>query len=293
MVVADERALLKLAAIQGVLLLVLGSIHGVPDGGGVDHAAPDDHLEPAPGMRVASHNEFVPVSHTWTTNPGTPGLPWTPESVDAPEAGIVLDSTNWLVRVTQLYVTVEFGTPAAYVYNNWPTDLNGLLSVTRSTGTTSYTYDTNGNLKTKTGGWTYDWNKAGLLSKASVGGAQQQAYTYDALGRRVKVDGASPSTWTVSIYSGMEALFERGQNGVTTKYVYAAGMRIARIDCGNQIPAACTTRYYLGDHLGSTRKVMDEGEPPAVAYSAEYEPFGKPYNVQGVEGHRYTGEKHH
>src|SRR3990172_4341728 len=129
MVVADERALLKLAAIQGVLLLVLGSIHGVPDGGGVDHAAPDDHLEPAPGMRVASHNEFVHVWDTGTTNPGTPGLPWKVESVDALEAGIVLDSTNWLVRVTQLYVTVEFEA-ASYTYDDGPTGMNILQSVT-------------------------------------------------------------------------------------------------------------------------------------------------------------------
>ena len=131
-----------------------------------------------------------------------------------------------------------------------------------------------------------------VVTIGAMTGAQQQAYAYDALGRRVRVEGASPATWTVSVVSGMETVFERDQAGVTTKYVYAAGMRVARIDCGNQIPAACTTRYYLGDHLGSTRKLVDAGVPPAVVYSAEYEPFGKPYNVQGAEGYRYTGEKH-
>ncbi|HLB68252.1 MAG TPA: RHS repeat-associated core domain-containing protein [Thermoplasmata archaeon] len=63
---------------------------------------------------------------------------------------------------------------------------------------------------------------------------------------------------------------------------------MARIDCGTQIPAACTTKYYLSDRLGSTRKLVDAGAPPSVVYSAE----GKPYNVQGAEGYRYTGEKH-
>jgi len=260
-----------------------GGLGGVP-------RQPPRTLDPSITAKGAGY------THTWTTNPGSspPGQPWTIDAVNALEAGVVKAGGS-SVEFSQMYVIADFDATAGattYVYNDGPTGMNELLLLKRGLGTTAFTYDTNGNLRTKSGGWTYDWNYRNLLAKASIGGAQQQAYAYDALGRRVRVEGASPSTWTVSIVSGMETVFERDQTGVTTKYVYAAGMRVARIDCGNQIPAACTTRYYLGDHLGSTRKVMDEGEPPAVAYSAEYEPFGKPYNVQGVEGHRYTGEKH-
>jgi hypothetical protein len=38
----------------------------------------------------------------------------------------------------------------------------------------------------------------------------QQAYVYDGLGRRVKVDGAAGSgAWTVSIFSGMDVIYEK------------------------------------------------------------------------------------
>jgi RHS repeat-associated protein len=99
----------------------------------------------------------------------------------------------------------------------------------------------------------------------------------------------SSSTWAFSISSGQEVLFERTNAGATTKYVYAAGLRIARIDC----PAggSCATYWYLADHLGSTRKVLNG---PLEVLSVDYEPFGTPYNVGGtlVESFRYAGERH-
>jgi len=90
-------------------------------------------------------------------------------------------------------------------------------------------------------------------------------------------------------------LFEAHGGGSTTKYVYAAGLRVARIDCTADDPPAspmtCSTSYYLSDALGSTRKVLDDDPVnPADLFSAEYEPFGAPYNVAGSEAFRYTGE---
>lgn len=98
----------------------------------------------------------------------------------------------------------------------------------------------------------------------------------------------SASTWTVSICSGREALFKKDQAGATTKYVYAAGLRVARIDCPAGSP--CSTKFYLGDHLGSTKKVLSG--PTTTVFSAEYDPFGKVYVVTGTESFKYTGEKH-
>jgi len=51
--------------------------------------------------------------------------------------------------------------------------------------------------------------------------------------------------------------------------------------------------YYLTDHLGSTRKVLDTASsPPHVTFSAEYAPFGEAFNVAGSERFRFTGEQH-
>jgi len=318
------------------------------------------------------------LSTTWTTNPGT-GQAWTAAEVNALEAGIRLDSTNALPRVTQVFVTVQInggpvvlrpngagastgwtksGTGGAnwdrvdeatsdadatyvraslpgatdlyalgdlgttgpisqvtvtamgrvptpcegtcwanlrlvvrsntggYIYADGPSGMNELLTTVDLSGaTTSYAYDANGNLDTKTGGWDYDWNPENLMTAAKLNGNPQESYTYDGLGRRVKVDGAAGSgVWMVSIIAGMDTIYEKDQSGAVTKYVYANGMRIAKIT-----PSG-TVHYYLGDHLGSTRKVLDASRN--TIFSTEYEPFGKPYSVTGTEAYKYTMEKH-
>jgi len=61
-------------------------------------------------------------------------------------------------------------------------------------------------------------------------------------------------------------IFERHDDGYTAKYVYAAGLRVARIDC-SPVPVTCTTSYYLTDHLGSTRKVLDTADHPREVFT--------------------------
>jgi RHS repeat-associated protein len=225
----------------------------------------------------------VSVSSTWTTNPAT-GQAWTVADVNALQAGVSKYS-GLATEVTQLYVTVRFQGAAGYTYANGATGMNTLTSMTRGGVTTSYAYDANGNLDTKTGGWDYDWNAENLMTTAKLSGGQQQAYTYDGLGRRLNVTGATPSMWTVSIFSGPDVFFEKNNTGAITKYVYANGIRIAKI------PTSGPVHYFLGDHLGSTRKILDSAR--TELYSVDYEPFGKPYSTSGSQPdpHRFTMEK--
>jgi len=199
-----------------------------------------------------------------------------------------------------------------HTYSNGPSGMNELTLIRRADGTsTAFGYDPNGNLRSRTpapaprtGVECYDWNREGLLvsvrdvaTDCGETGTQVQRYAYDGRGSRVKVEGTSGGTWTVSVFSGQEVLFEKDETGRTTKYVYAAGMRIARIDCtphpnGPSYPSSCLTYYYHGDALGSTRKRTWHHPSVAVTFSAEYEPFGRAYTVQGSEAYKYTGEKH-
>jgi len=57
---------------------------------------------------------------------------------------------------------------------------------------------------------------------AFIGIAKDSAH--DGLGRRVRVEGPTPSTWTAAIQVGDTVIFERDQSDHTTKYVYAAGL---------------------------------------------------------------------
>ncbi len=243
---------------------------------------------------------YAAASYTWTTNPAT-GQPWTIAEVNALQAGIEKSTgvgAAPTARVTMVNVTVSIGSDATYVYSDSATGLDQLTSMTDNAGaTTTFGYDANGNLLSRFAAsrTCYDWNPENLLTKVksvpsacTEAGSQVQAYAYDGLGRRVKVDGTSASTWTVSIFSGMDPIFENshvdGQADQITKYVYANGMRIAKITSSGGV------QYYLGDHLGSTRKVLDASRN--TVFSTDYEPFGKPYAVTGTESYKYTMEKH-
>ncbi|MGI0148992.1 MAG: hypothetical protein ACREDF_05615, partial [Thermoplasmata archaeon] len=157
---------------------------------------------------------------------------WTEEDVNGLQAGIELASvgTASTVRVPQVLVTVNTGDFPTYAVANGPTGMKTLTSMTRGGVTTSFACYANGSLDTKTAGRDFDWNAENLMTLAKQNGAQQEAYRYDGLGRRAKADGAAgPSTWTVSIVSGMDVIYEKDNAGTVTKYLYANGMRIAKI----------------------------------------------------------------
>jgi RHS repeat-associated protein len=241
-------------------------------------------------------SSYQSIGETWTTNPAT-GQPWTISQVNALQAGVQLVDVGNVARVTQVYVSVVIVDRTTYTYANGATGMDTLTSLSANGGAaTSFFYDANGNLLSKFGSskTCYAWNPGNLLTQVkSVSsactdtGSQIQAYTYDGLGRRAKVDGTSSSTWTVSIYSGMDVIYEKDQSGAITRYVYANGMRIAKITSSGAV------HYFLTDHLGSTRKIISGDTSRTELYSVDYEPFGKPYSMSGTQPdpHKFTAEK--
>jgi RHS repeat-associated protein len=242
---------------------------------------------------------YQSYSQTWTTNPAT-GQPWTVSEVNALQAGINLVDVGQSARVTQLYASVATADRTTYVYSNGATGMNQLTSLSTNGGAaTTYGYDATGNLLSKFGATKtcYAWNPENLLTRVKTVpsacadiGTQVQAYTYDGLGRRAKVDGTSGAAWTVSIVAGMDTIYEKDNAGAVTRYIFANGLRIARIECTAANPPVCTTKYYLADHLGSTRKVLKADR--TEAFSTDYEPFGKPSAPSGTEAYKFTSEKH-
>ncbi|MGI0148800.1 MAG: RHS repeat-associated core domain-containing protein [Thermoplasmata archaeon] len=226
--------------------------------------------------------------HTWTTNSAT-NQPWTVAEVNALQAGFTLDSTNWIVRVTQLYVTVDLAdsvTSTTYAYADGPTGMNGLLS-TSGVEPASFAYTFNGDLWTKTQGvtWTYAYNEMGLLKEVKEGPTVKATYFYDGLGRRVKATENGATTYFV--YGlGLDPIWEK--TGTTeTRHLYANGMRIARMVVGG------STYYYHADALGSTWRITDASK--ATVLSTSYEPFGRSWGTTGTlaatERYRFLGER--
>ncbi len=236
------------------------------------------------------------VSDVWTTNPAT-GQSWTVAQVNALQAGIELVDVGTAVLVTQVSVSVVLADRTTYAYANGATGMSQLTSLSTNGGAaTTFGYDANGNTLSRFGGskTCYAWNPENLLTQVKTvsaacteTGTPVQAYTYDGLDRRLNVTGATSSTWTVSIFAGSDVIFEKDNAGAVTKYVYANGVRIAKITSNGAV------QYFLADHLGSTRKIISGDASRTELYSVDYEPFGKPFATTGTQPdpHKYTGEK--
>jgi RHS repeat-associated protein len=137
-------------------------------------------------------------------------------------------------------------------------------------GKYSYTYDLEGNQKTKTrisdGQLTeYFWDHRNQLTKALVKDAngvllKELRFTYDVEGRRVgswvDADGDGPEepdqVWTV--FDGVNPYMDFDGDGLLkTRYLYGPGIDelFARIGAGED------PEWYLADRLGSVRQIVD------------------------------------
>ena len=103
-------------------------------------------------------------------------------------------------------------------------------------------------------------------------------YSYDGLGRRVKIVEAGT---TYLVYSGL-SLVHTVAGATVTSYVYASGLLVARTEGG-------VTSYLHQDALGSIRAVTD-GSGNWV-WRAQYKPLGQEYGTSGTEPKlKYTGQ---
>ncbi len=182
----------------------------------------------------------------------------------------------------------------SYLYNPGNNELTWYQTVgpTGPVKTVSNGYDSNGNLNSMlvTGldaaNWAYTWDLTGSLTKVTKGSVKQGAYAYDGIGRRV--ESLEGSTTTFYSYLGTETLHEQVYGGGYTFYIYAGGMRIAKI--------SDYVSYYHSDHLGSTRLVTDDSRTVKVLFSDSYRPFGQDNGTPDCfqsgcsEKHKFTGK---
>ena len=141
----------------------------------------------------------------------------------------------------------------------------------------SYAYNENGWM-TAMGADTITYDYRGLTT-----GVGTAAYTMDPDRRRV-----NKTVGTVTTYylrgAGGSVLAEYTGQALSAKYVYAGSRRIARV-------ASSGKRYYLADHLGSTRSLVDDSGAVTAAY--DYWPYGKVLASSGAESthFRFTGHE--
>ena len=151
-----------------------------------------------------------------------------------------------------------------------------------NTGNNTYTYDSNGNLfsdnsKNITG---ISYNSLNLPAKVSWDNTKYTAYVYDAAGGKRQVTHRSGSITKTTDYCG-SVIYE---DGVIKRILTEEGY----ITLAGTTP---TYYYYLKDHLGNNRVVIDsEGAIqqanhyyPFGGMFAETNPTGQPYKFGGKE----------
>ena len=145
---------------------------------------------------------------------------------------------------------------------------NRLVTANGST----FGYDTNGNLISKTdgsGSWTYTYDFENRLKQAALSGGVTVNYAYDALGRRVQRSSSSGAL-VKYVHDGDEVVRELDNTlAVTTEYLNGLN-----VDEKLRHTSSGTPVYYVLDHLGSTRAWTDSSGNITATF--EYDSFGRP-----------------
>ena len=143
-------------------------------------------------------------------------------------------------------------------------------------------YDAAGNQTGIPGGNSYTYDAENhLVSVSSAGG--NYTYTYDGDGDRVEKSNGEIYWYT----SGGEVLDETDLSGnLTSEYIFFGGARIARRDASGNV------FYYLADHLGSSREIVQAGQTTAC-YDADFYPFGgeRAYTNSCQQNYKFTGKE--
>jgi RHS repeat-associated protein len=132
--------------------------------------------------------------------------------------------------------------------------------LTASPGVT-YSYDNEGNMASQTNtvahvNTSYSYDFRNRLTAVTVGGTVVASYTYDALDRRIGFKDNGTQTWTVYDGNGPDDNpYADFNNSGTLLNRYLSGPAVdeifARTNSGG------TSAWYLTDHLGSVRNIVD------------------------------------
>jgi len=158
------------------------------------------------------------------------------------------------------------------------------FEIDASGGTTSYTYDANGNL-TSDGTKTYFWNALNQLVEVKEGTTTIATFDYDGAGRRTEKVAAGVTH--AYIYDAEDIAEERltGSTTDTIRYYHGAGIDqpLARKNSSDVVT------YYLADHLGSI--VQETSSAGGVTLDREYDLWGNLTQGNANAGYSFSGRE--
>lgn len=177
--------------------------------------------------------------------------------------------------------TADFSSGVVDLYTITATPTSGILTAVTVTGNYRYV-----RYLAPDGGW-------GNIAEMQVYGGGRSEFTYDGLGRRVKIVEKNFSGSVIStkqfVWLGMQIAEERDGNNNVTKQFFAQGQRDV---------TGSASYFYTRDHLGSVREMTDSTGAIRARYS--YDPYGRMTVVYPASGlpspasdFGYTGHYYH
>ncbi len=151
-------------------------------------------------------------------------------------------------------------------------------------GTSTYSYDNNGNILTKTsstGTTTYTWDFENRLASVQQPGPTTVTFKYDPFGRRIEKGS------TVFVYDGANLIEETDLSGnLLARYVFGSG-----IDEPLAASRGTSTEFYQADGLGSITSLSTTAG--VMSDSFVYDSFGNVTSSTGsfAQPFRYTGRE--
>ncbi|MHB8857273.1 MAG: RHS repeat domain-containing protein [Bellilinea sp.] len=166
-----------------------------------------------------------------------------------------------------------------------------MLHLDISIGVAQYQYDGRGNLARVTNGTDvtqYAYDAADRLSGVTLPDGTAVAYTYDAVGRRVRQSVAAQVTnylWDELSPHDDVVLETDGSGSTLASYVLGGAELLSQTRGG-------VTSYYLHDGQGSVRNLTDGSSAVTDAYA--YTAYGEPYSQSGSSenSYQYTGQQY-
>jgi RHS repeat-associated protein len=247
---------------------------------GLSSAINADSTLSALGVSASSAGSVVTLSST-STNATSYSLSENAGATETAALGTALAASTTISPSTRFVSkpTLASGTNSINVSAQSGGGTKGTLSspvsVTVSSGTSALlSYDENGNM-TSDGTNTYAWDAENRLVQITYpGSGQTSTFSYDALGRNVKIVEAGTTTGTKQFVwcAQRKAEARDGAGNVTAAY-FSRGQTLAG-----------TSYFYTKDHLGSIREMTDWSGTVGGSIHAyvqySYEPFGRQSTVQ-------------
>ncbi|MCX6271199.1 MAG: S-layer homology domain-containing protein [Bacteroidetes bacterium] len=147
-------------------------------------------------------------------------------------------------------------------------------------GNMTFSYDANGNNKTKTG-YTYSYDLKNNIT--GISGNYNISYDYDGLGNRRRKGN---TRFALDVLGTSQVLMETDLSGNPQNYyVYGLGL-ISRVSPAN------ATNYYISDFRGSIVAMTDESTSATITQKYQYDEFGKILQISesNYNPFRYVGK---